>query len=147
MDKSKVKIMVPTAADEDILYELVCELELGPLDREKFAQVYQYNIKDPNIYYIKLLYESEVIGFGSVHIQKLLHHCYTPVGEVQELIVTKKYQGLGLGTLLMDRLKDIAAENKCELLEVCCNRQREDSLKFYLRQGMDQSHYKFTLIM
>jgi len=147
MIKNDIVIKEPSAEHEDIIYELVCELEHERLDREAFSKVYRHNLSDPNVYYLLAIDSSDIIGFGSLHIQQLLHHCYTPVGEVQELVVTERYQGSGIGTLLMDRIKEIAVENDCKLLEVCFNKVRENSLMFYERQGMEKSHFKFTLIL
>jgi len=67
------------------------------------------------------------------------------VAEIQEIVVSKYYQGQGIGKMLFNRLKEIAVENKCVLLEVCCNQIREKSHEFYLKQNMKNSHYKFTL--
>jgi len=125
------------------IYELICELENEFLDKEEFLQIFQSNLNNKNIYYLVALEESSIIGFASLHIQKLLHHC-ARIGEIQELIVSKARQGSGVGTELFIHIKEIADKNNCEILEVCCNRRREKSHQFYLKQGMEQSHFKFT---
>ena len=125
------------------VYNLICELENEKIDKDKFTKIYLENINNDNIFYLIAADKEEVIGFSSVHIQNLLHHC-AKVAEVQELIVSKDYQGLGVGGLLFDEMKKLASLNNCTEFEVCCNLKREKSHKFYLKKGLKKSHYKFT---
>jgi len=131
----------------EAIYTLICELENKNLNKNDFSQIYRDNINNDNIFYLIAVEASDIsdiIGFASLHIQKLLHHC-GKVGEIQEIIIAKNQQGSGVGTALFNRIKEIAVINNCTLLEVCCNKIREKSHKFYLKQGMAQSHYKFVL--
>jgi len=125
------------------VYKLLCELENDLLDKNDFSKIYKHNIKNDDVHYVLAVNDLNIIGFASLHIQKLLHHCST-IGEIQEIIVAKEQQGLGVGAMLFEELKKIATTNKCIQLEVCCNLARENSHKFYLKQGMKKSHYKFT---
>lgn len=101
-------------------------------------------MKLPTFFYYLAIQDDIVFGFATVHFQYLLHHM-GKVAELQELVVLSSKQGLGIGSLLFEKIKEIAIENECILLEVCCNQIREFSHKFYLKQGMKNSHYKFTM--
>jgi len=125
------------------VYELICELESEKLNKNDFTQIYQDNITNNDIHYLLALDGSSVVGFASLHIQKLLHHC-AQIGEIQEIVVSKKQQNLGVGTILFNQIKELAVLHNCLQLEVCCNLTREKSHQFYLKQGMSKSHYKFT---
>lgn len=125
------------------VYSLICELENESLNKDNFSRIYQDNIDNDNIYYLLAINESAIVGFASLHIQKLLHHC-DKIGEIQEIVVLKGQQGLGIGTALFNRVVEIAVSNHCSQLEVCCNQARLKSHQFYLKQGMNKSHYKFT---
>ena len=127
----------------DDVYKIICELEKRPIDKEQFRTIYEDNLKDNNVYYLIALDDSKVIGFASLHIGKLLHHS-SRVGEIQEIVVTRNYQGRGIGTALYISLKNIARKNNCSQLEVCCNLKRKKTHDFYLKQGMRQTHYKFV---
>ena len=127
---------------EDV-YWLICELEGKILPKEVFFRMYAKNLDNPDIYYILAHDEEKVIGFGSLHIQNLIHHS-GKVGEIQELVTAKEHRLKGAGLTLLNRLTEIAKEQSCVLLEVCCNRNREQSHVFYERCGMIKSHYKFT---
>jgi PhnO protein len=88
----------------------------------------------------------KAVGFASLHIQKLLHHTGN-IAEIQELIVTKHYQGNGIGKLLFDEIQKVAISKNCLQLEVCCNKKRVDNHIFYELQDMKSNHYKFSLLL
>ena len=96
------------------------------------------------IFYLVYEEKDEVLGFISVHIQRLLHHI-SNIAEIHELIVDEKVRGRGIGSQLFEKAKYIARKNGCIQLEVCCNQRRKESHKFYEGQGMKNSHYKFCL--
>lgn len=125
------------------IYSLICELEEAPLDRTKLEAVYLQNLADPNIHYRVALENGEVVGFASVHVQHLLHHG-GKIAELQEIVVAESRRGQGLGNLLFSEAEKTARAAGCLQLEVCCNRKRTDSHRFYERQGMAASHFKFT---
>lgn len=132
--------------DIDAVYGLICELEQragNPSDFSAFTAVYHKNIVDRSILYLVAMDGGSPVGFGSLHIQLLLHHV-APVAEVQELVVKAGYRGSGVGHALIDALEGEAKARGCVLLEVCCNQKREASNAFYGRVGFLKSHYKHT---
>ena len=139
-----MKFLPATIENSQDVYYLLCELEHAELDKALFEEIFRKNIVNSDIHYLLAIDNENVIGFASLHIQHLLHHV-SKVAEIQEIVVSKYYQGQGIGKMLFNRLKEIAVENKCVLLEVCCNQIREKSHEFYLKQNMKNSHYKFTL--
>lgn len=138
------RIIPAQACHLDDVYKLVCVLEGKELDRTAFDRIYMTNLDNHDIYYYVAEDDSGIIGFASLHIQLLLHHT-SKVGELQEIIVAGNKRGEGVGKALFDEIKKMAVQNGCSLLEVCCNKKRVESHGFYISQGMDNSHFKFTL--
>lgn len=134
------------AVEEDELqvYQLITDLENTIVDSISFSNVYKSNIVNPNVYYFVYEKSNKILGFVSVHIQKLLHHTGS-VAEVQELIVSEEARRSGIGSNLLEKAKEISIENNCTQLEVCCNQRRALSHKFYESQGMINSHFKFCI--
>lgn len=128
----------------DSVYSLICELENELVNKETLLQVFIKNIANSDIFYYLAIDDGEIVGFASVHLQYLLHHM-GKIAELQELVVSKDKQGHGIGSFLFEKVIEMAMENECLLLEVCCNQVRGLSHKFYIKQGMKNSHYKFTL--
>ena len=141
-----MEIMPASILHLDIIYNLICELEGEMLNKDAFSKIYRGNLEDKNIFYLVAVRDEAVIGFASLHIQNLLHHC-AKIGEIQEIIISKTLQGAGVGSALFNKIADIAAANGCSDLEVCCSRARVKTHPFYLKQGMIKSHYKFTYTM
>ena len=141
--------MIRDARPEDaaVVYRLICELEEGAneaIEWELFLAVYRRNLGDPNVCYRVAEEDGEVIGFVSLHVQWLLHHC-GPVAELQELIVSSSHRGKGLGVKLLEDMREEARRRGCLQIELCCNRMREASNAFYGRHGFQKSHFKHTL--
>lgn len=131
-------------SDTEMIYKLLVALEQQEFNQETYLDIYKQNLLNPAIFYLVYEEENEVLGFISVHIQRLLHHI-SSIAEIQELIVDEKVRGQKIGGQLFEKAKHIARENGCTQLEVCCNQKRKESHKFYERQGMKNSHYKFCL--
>lgn len=140
--KNKVGIRKATLVDKEGIYRLMIELEEEELDKKAFSEIYKSNIANPQVVYLVYEEEERLLGFISIHIQKLLHHVAT-IAEVQELIVNESLRGKGIGRRLFDEAKNVAKANGCLQLEVCCNQKRKASHLFYEAQGMKNSHYKF----
>lgn len=133
-----------TLNDKEQIYGLIVALEEIAIDTEYFSDVYNANISNPFVFYFVYEKENTILGFISIHVQKLLHHT-SNIAEIQELIVDETVRKHGIGKRLFEKAKEIALENGCIQLEVCCNQKRFLSHKFYQSQGMTNNHYKFCL--
>ena len=139
-----MELRYATLNDLKRIYGLVCELEMEVMPLTEFEDIYSKNIYRDDVHYLVVEYKSELIAFGSMHIQSLLHHSAN-VAEIQELIIKNDFRGKGIGKMLIERLKEISRGESCEVIEVCCNRERVDAHEFYEHNGFSKSHYKFTL--
>ena len=138
-----MEIIRATEEHVGAVYDLVSELQSEKMEEELFAQMYSRNLADKDIIYLLAMEGESIVGFASLHIQYLLHHC-ARIGEIQEIVVTESRRGTGVGATLLEATRNCARQNDCTQMEVCCNRTRERSHRFYLRYGMKQSHYKFV---
>lgn len=140
------KITVRPALPEhaQAVYGLICELEGSEPDRQSFQSVFIENLKNKNVRYFVALREDKVIGFSSLHVQRLLHHA-APVGEIQEIVVSKSSRGQGIGQVLFEKMRTAAISFGCVQMEVCCRKARKRSVDFYQKMGMNCSHFKLCL--
>ena len=132
-----------SVGDKEKIYEMLSDLEEAPLNKEEFNTVFTHNLADPNVYYLVAYNGSTVVGFASLHIQQLLHHT-GKAAELQEMYVTSTLRGQGIGKKLIEELKSVANKNKCKVFEVTCNMKRKDTHRFYIREGLQPTHYKFV---
>lgn len=145
MDQS-ITILPAHIAHADAVYGLLRELEGPGLDRDAFYSVYAANLQVQTIRYFLAFVNGGAVGFISLHVQRLLHHTGL-VGEIQELVVKEGLRGQGIGRVLFSAAKEVAKAAGCVQLEVCCRRERVQSLDFYKSVGMAQSHFKLCLTL
>jgi len=130
--------------DFDIVNDFIEELENIRFDRQKQLEIFKKNITNPENIYLVAEENGSVVGYLSCHVQSLLHHGGR-VGEIQEMFVSNKKRSHGIGKLLLNRLRVLAAEMDLVQLEVTSNKDRLMAHKFYARQDFKLTHKKFTL--
>ncbi len=133
-----------TLNDKEQIYGLLVALEETNIDTKCFSDIFEANLSNPFVFYYVYEKEYVILGFISIHVQKLLHHTAN-IAEIQEFIVDETIRYQGVGKRLFQKAKEVGTENCCKQLEVCCNQKRISSHKFYQSQKMTNNHYKFCL--
>lgn len=54
------------------------------------------------------------------------------------------YRNQGIGKELLAEGCRIARQNGCSQIEAACNQTRKEAHRFYLREGMENGHFKFS---
>lgn len=139
----QIKLRPAEINDANLVYPLICQLVGFDFDRNSFEETFENNMKNNSVNYWVIEKENSVIGFVSLHIQKLLHH-QKKVAEVQELCIHEKFTGMGFGKLLLDEAIQEAEKQNCEIIELDASNKRVEAHRFYEREGWERSHFKFT---
>ena len=126
------------------IYDLICDMENTQLDYKKFEQIFIRYLENENFYSIVAEEDDLIIGCLNLRIEYQLHHV-EKIAEVMELAVKEEYRSKGVGKKLLDEAKKISKDNNCLQIEVCCNQRRENAHKFYQRENLKNTHFKFTL--
>jgi len=126
------------------IYDLICDLENTKLDYDKFLQVFKKYLEEDRFFCIVAEHCGTVIGCLNLRIEYQLHHT-AKIAEILELAVMDKYRSKGVGSELFKKASQIAKDNDCLQIEVCCNQLRTRAHNFYEKQGMSKFHYKFTM--
>ena len=61
-----------------------------------------------------------------------------------EFAVDKNARSNGIGGEMLTYASALAKEAGCVQIEVACNQLRKNTHRFYLREGMQNFHYKFS---
>jgi PhnO protein len=130
-------------SDERSVYDLITTLMGFPLDREAFHDVFARNLHCESVLYYVAESDGVIVGFGSLHIELLLHHVGL-AGEIQELVVHERLRGEGIGAELASRLEQEAEKRGCVSIEVTTRKRWVDAQRFYKNVGFRQTHVNFT---
>ncbi|NDO81791.1 aminoalkylphosphonic acid N-acetyltransferase [Citrobacter sp. NCU1] len=132
-----------TLYDTDAVYALICELKQGQFDLQAFSAGYAANLQDPNMHYQLALLDGQVIGMIGLHLQFHLHHANW-IGEIQELVVMPHARRVKIGSQLLAWAEKVARQAGAEMTELSTSVTRHNAHRFYLREGYEQSHFRFT---
>lgn len=132
-----------SAADREVIYEMICGLENTLLDRPGFDAAFDRNIASHNITYFLAEQEGRPVGMVSCHIQPLLHHAAL-VSEIQEMYVEPAYRSQKIGNALMEHVTAFAKGEGAIQMEVTSRATREQAHRFYQREGFQKSHVKLV---
>lgn len=138
--------MIRKAVPEDVsaVYQLISDLEECEFPESEFKQIFDEILNSSH--HCILLYEnnSEVLGLLHLRLENQLHHC-GKTAEIIELIIQYDHRSEGIGGLLFNAALEFAAKQNCVVFEVTSNRKRADAHRFYQKNGMDLTHFKFTM--
>ena len=82
-----------------------------------------------------------IIGYLSYRIKEK----HTKKLDVDQLIITEKYRGQGLGRKLMDEVKKIGIRNSCDRIELNCWMFNKNALDMYEHIGFDRQRIIYEM--
>lgn len=128
------------------IYDLICDMEGKRLSYDLFKGIYLRQLSDEERFYC-LIYEAggQVASMLNLRFEEQLHHAGR-IAEIMEFVVDPSCRSRGVGTGMFEEACRITRERGCPQIEVACNQLRADTHRFYLRQGMKNYHYKFSLL-
>jgi len=85
-----------------------------------------------NIYL--LIVDGKIVGAVTLLIEPKIIHSGSKVGHVEDLVVDKDYRRMGLGSKLLNHVKNIAKKEGCYKIILDCS---EDMVKYYRRNGFN----------
>lgn len=132
-----------TAKDCKEVYGLICELEDETFNYSKFLDIFCVQLSDKNYYCLVCEKEKKVVGVLNLRFEAQLHHA-DYIAEIMEFIVSSLCRNMGLGKEMFKKASQVAREFGCVQIEVACNQLRKNAHHFYLREGMQNCHFKFS---
>lgn len=124
------------------IYSLICQLECKQLPFDTFSIIYKKQLSSKNYYCLVCEYNNDVIGVLNLRFEEQLHHSEC-IAEIMEFVVNSSYRKKGIGKEMFDYACELAKNSGCAQIEADSNQLRADAHRFYLREGMNNSHYKF----
>ncbi|MEY8336814.1 GNAT family N-acetyltransferase [Lachnospiraceae bacterium 62-35] len=132
-----------TLDDCEKVYRLICDMEHKQLPFERFYTIFQKQIGKRHHYFLVCEHDNNVIGVLHLRFEEQLHHSEC-IAEIMEFAVDATYRKQGIGKEMFIKACQIAKDFACTQIEVACNQLRENTHRFYLREGMHNFHFKFS---
>lgn len=144
---SKTEKVTFTVVNQDhfkVVKNLVEELENQTFENQKFENIFERGLKNPDIEYYLVEIENQSVAFFSLVIMYQLHHA-AKVIEIQELIVKASFRKKHIGAKIIKFCKEKAIEKGAYNLELSSNMKRTHAHAFYIRNGFAKQHFRFVM--
>lgn len=132
-----------TTNDCEKVYDLICDMECRVLPFDRFQKIFCNQLSSRYFYCLVNDHDDHVIAVLNLRFEEQLHHTER-IAEIMEFAVDAAFRNHGIGKAMLEEAFRIAKEQGCSQIEVACNQLREDTQRFYLREGMHNFHYKFS---
>ena len=126
-----------------MIYHLICNLECRQFPIHRFKEIYQYQLNSQHYYCLVCERNHKIIGILNLRFEEQLHHAER-IAEIMEFIVDEAYRNQGIGKEMFANACQLAKNYGCQQIEVACNQLRKDTHRFYLKEGMNAFHLKFS---
>ena len=118
--------------------------EVKKLLIESFSLNYKKKINlnalsDSNSVFIVAKDGQAIVGYASLH---LLNKLNRKTGLIEDVAVNKKYRGLGIGKLIVNKLIELSKENNCDKIILNSN---EEYLNFYKKIGFNKEGFQMVI--
>ena len=80
-----------------------------------------------------------IVGYASLH---LLNKLNRKTGLIEDVAVNKKYRGLGIGKLIVNKLIELSKENNCDKIILNSNKEY---LTFYKKIGFNKEGFQMVI--
>ncbi len=81
-------------------------------------------------------FDNDIMGVLNLRFEGQLHHSEY-IAEIMEFVITSSYRNRGIGKEMLANAGQLAKE-------AGCNQLRENTHRFYAREGMHNFHFKFS---
>ena len=131
------------AINDAVQLRLICDLENTALPFEKFHEILCRQLNSERYYCLVAEKDMKLLAVMNLRFEEQLHHSEC-IAEIMEFAVNSAYRSQGVGKQMLEKAAQIAESYGCVQMEAACNQLRADAHRFYLREGMNNSHYKFS---
>ena len=135
MTNIRIREIIETDIENGFLETLDRLRKASDLDKEIGKNILRKIISNPD-YIIKVVEENgKIIGSATLFIEQKFIHNGGKVGHIEDVVVSKEYEGKGIGIKLVTSLLEKAKAMNCYKTILDCN---DELIPFYERIGFKQ---------
>jgi ribosomal protein S18 acetylase RimI-like enzyme len=139
-----LKIRKASYSDFDEIFILLKQLwQDSILNKTELRKVFHEAVNSDRQHLIAGLSDKKIVGFCSLTVKNNLWQAGN-LGHIDELIVDKNFRGRGYGKQLMNKIIEVAIENKCKRIELDSAFHRKEAHTFYESIGFKNRAYLFS---
>ena len=111
------------------------------ISKENFKE----KIQERGIYVAKL--DDEIVGYITYNIKEKNNPTmrYRKIISVEAICVDEKNRGKGIGSLLLEHIKNIGKENNCTDMYLTVNEENKDAIKLYEKFGFRIKNIAYSM--
>lgn len=119
--------------------------DIDPFTKEEFDE----SIKDKNTFLLVAKEDTNIIGFilASIVEKEGRHTKFKKSLHINTLGTKKDSQNKGIGTALINEIKKIAKENKCDNINLSVWSFNENAIKFYKHAGFKNQKINMEIVL
>ncbi|RXJ81595.1 GNAT family N-acetyltransferase [Arcobacter sp. F2176] len=141
--KSNLQICKATKEDfpsiVNLLQSLFCIEEDFTFNEKRHEEGIKLLLNNRSAEVILVKFENEVIGM--ITIQKIISTVMgTKVGLIEDFVIKDDYRDLGVGTYLLEYIKDYAKKNSLTRLQLVCDEDNTTAKEFYTNKKFKRSN-------
>lgn len=124
------------------LYKQLTHIEPEKININEYCEFLQYsNQKNTKIYVVVDDESKELMGCGTLIIEKKLIHNLGKVGHIEDVVVDTKFRGKNIGKKLIEFLLTISKDENCYKVILDCV---SDKIGFYEKCGLEQKGFQMV---
>ena len=135
MSDIKIREIVEADIEKGFLKSLDSLRKASELDKEVAKDILKKIISDPNHIIHVAEDNGKIVGSTTLLIEQKFIHKGGCVGHIEDVVVSKEFEGKGIGIKLVTSLLEIASRKNCYKTILDCN---DELIPFYERIGFKQ---------
>jgi predicted N-acetyltransferase YhbS len=112
---------------------------------DDYRRVFAEIRSDPRQELLVAEQKGEVVGTIILLVVPNLSHNGTPWAFLENLIVTERHRGRGLGRMLLEHAVGLARKSGCHMVELCSDVRRKEAHGLYGSMGFEAQAHCFRL--
>ena len=135
MSNIKIRDIVESDIDIGFLESLDHLRKASNLDRETARNILKKIIENPDHIIHVAEIDGKIVGSTTLLIEQKFIHDGGKVGHIEDVVVSKEYEGRGIGIKLVTSLLQVASTKNCYKTILDC---KDELIPFYERIGFKQ---------
>lgn len=98
-----------------------------------------------NHYVIVAIQDNNVVGYLAGSIEEKGSYELIQYGEINNMLVSHSYRGMGIGKQLIDNFKDHCIKHDIHNIKVVASYKNKDAINFYHKNGFEDFNLTLTM--